>query len=175
MLLFRNQQFMIVRYSNKSCLTKILTLNVLISCISLPFFCQPHVLGLVFLFKVLQPGNFITALMFTSHARHIRLRICDSLTTCNQQMRVLMQSLQPVDKDTQRPHNSPHKYTYKHEGTHHLLIIQIHLQAQTKRYTDFPRNSPRYLRHWQICQKFYAAGLSGLRLYTVNFSKFQQF
>ena len=115
---------MIVRYSNKSCLTKILTSNVLISCISLQFFCQTHVLGFAFSFKVLQspPGNFITALKFTSHARHIRLRICDSLTTCNQQMRVLMQSLQPVDKDTQRPHNSPHKYTYKHEGTHHLLI-----------------------------------------------------
>ena len=28
-----------------------------------------------------------------------------------------MQSLQLVDEDTQRPHNSPHKYKYKQEGT----------------------------------------------------------
>ena len=48
LLLFRNQQFMIVRYSNKSCLTKIWLwmYQYLVSLFS--FLCETHVLGFAF-------------------------------------------------------------------------------------------------------------------------------
>ena len=147
MLLFRNQQFMIVRYSNKSCLTKNLTLNVLISCISLQYFCQSHVLGLAFSFKVLQspPGNFITALKFTSHARHIRLRVCELLSTDAGSLWNRCSRLTKTHRDlTILPTNT---HTNKKA---HTIFSQMHLQRQTRRYTYLPRNSPRYLRHWQI-------------------------
>ena len=141
LLLFRNQQFMIVRYSNKSCLTKILTSNVFMSCISLQFFCQTHVLGFAFSFKALQsptapPGNFITALKFTSHARHIRLRICELLSIYAGAYAIVAagwrrhtetsQFSPQINIQTCRHTPSSHKYKYihKHENTHICLATR---------------------------------------------------
>ena len=137
LLLFRNQQFMIVRYSNKSCLTKIWLwmYQYLVSLFS--FFARHMFLVLLFHSRFSSlPGNFITALKFTSHARLIRLRICELLSTDAGAHAIVAagwrrhtetsQFSSQIHIQTRRHTPSSHKCIYKdkHEDTHICLATR---------------------------------------------------